>query len=64
MILAEPDDTDRLIQEVLADLGWQSDARTIADKVRQLEAQYARLVEDQQAERRLLSGLGGTFSAS
>ena len=37
MILAEPDDTDRLIQEVLADLGWQSDARTIADKVRQLD---------------------------
>lgn len=30
------DDTDRLIQEVLAELGWDHDAATIARKVRQL----------------------------
>lgn len=35
--MAEPDDTDRLIQDVLAELGWESDARRIADKVRQLD---------------------------
>lgn len=35
--MTEPDDTDRLIQDVLAELGWASDARRIADKVRQLD---------------------------
>ncbi|WP_154670838.1 hypothetical protein [Sphingosinithalassobacter portus] len=35
--MAEPDDTDRLIQDVLAGLGWESDARRIADKVRQID---------------------------
>lgn len=32
-----PPDADRLIQHVLADLGWETDAATIADRVRRLD---------------------------
>lgn len=35
--MSEEDDTDRLIQDVLAELGSDHDARTIARKVRQLD---------------------------
>lgn len=31
------DDSDRLIQEVLSDLGWNDDPKKVADKVRRLE---------------------------
>eukprot|EP00657_Telonema_sp_P-1_P010305 TRINITY_DN4667_c0_g1_i1.p1 TRINITY_DN4667_c0_g1~~TRINITY_DN4667_c0_g1_i1.p1 ORF type:complete len:108 (+),score=39.45 TRINITY_DN4667_c0_g1_i1:224-547(+) len=31
------DDSDRLIQEVLSELGWDEDPKTIANKVRQLD---------------------------
>ena len=31
------DDSDRLIQEVLSDLGWDDDPKIVADKVKRLD---------------------------
>lgn len=31
------DDSDRLIQEVLSDLGWDEDPKKVADKVKRLD---------------------------
>lgn len=43
--MTQADDGDRLIQEVLAELSWDTDARTVAAKVRQLDLGFP--VEDQ-----------------
>jgi len=35
--MTETDDSDRLIQEVLSELGWDDDPKKVADKVKRLD---------------------------